>query len=424
MVNRTKTPIIFCVALTIAALLSWTAPSAALGEPSPTGTSASVQPGVASARFQLQVPVLYYHHVLCAPADALDPTLYICPEQFDAQMSYLHDQGWSTITADQLADLMANRQCPPARTFVVSFDDGPEDAYTNAAPILERYGMHGTFFVTSGVEGGAREGRITWDQMTDLVARGHAIGDHTETHLNLKKQTADVLYQQIEGAQQIFAEHLGFRPRTFAYPYGRYNDAAIAQVASSGFELAFTVSGGAKEASDAPYVSKRIQVLASASPAEVLAKVAPFVEGCRPPTPDLSVATVQAGPYKGDNIHSLKGTQQQTVKISGARVGQTYRYWVRLDNDAQSAGSFAVVPSVDGTATMDIRYKINGVDVTGTMASGTYVTSSIEPWGSTTVVVLITPRKPKVAGAFTTVVVRTSSPDSGSVDVVRMTTAF
>ena len=238
MANRSKTPIISLVALTLAALLPWAAPSAALGE---------AQLDAAGSRFQPQVPVLYYHHVLCPPADALDPSLYICPEQFDAQMSYLHDQGWNTITADQLADLMANRQCPAARTFVVSFDDGPVDAYTNAAPILERYGFHGTFFVTSGVEGGAREGRISWDQMADLVARGHAIGNHTETHLNLKKQTPDVIYEQIEGAEQIFAEHLGFRPRTFAYPYGRYNDAAIAQVAASGFELAFTVSGGGKK---------------------------------------------------------------------------------------------------------------------------------------------------------------------------------
>ena len=116
------------------------------------------------------------------------------------------------------------------------------------------------------------------------------------------------------------------------------------------------------------------------------------------------MATVQTGPYKGVNIHSVTATRQQTVTTRGARVGHTYRYWIRLDNDAQSVGSFAVVPTVDGTVTMDVRYKVNGVDVTSTMASGAYVSSRIDPWGSMTVVVLITPRKPKVTGAFTRIV--------------------
>src|SRR5829696_3582429 len=142
-------------------------------------------------------------------------------------MTYLRDHGWRAITVDDVADLMAQRSCPDPRQFVVSLDDGALDAYDTAAPILESLGMHGSFYPTLGNVGGLRTGKFTFDQMRDLVARGQAIGNHTQNHLNLKVQTADVLYEQIEVAQQRFESLLGFRPRTLAYPYGRYNAAVV-----------------------------------------------------------------------------------------------------------------------------------------------------------------------------------------------------
>ena len=169
-------------------------------------------------RFALDVPVLYYHHVLCPSPDTTFPDLYICPDQFAAQMTYMHDQGWQTVTVDDLTDLIAAHQCPDPKTFVVSFDDGAVDQYDNAAPILEGLGMRGTFFVTTGKEDGLRPGKITWDGLRDLVARGHAIGDHSKTHENEKKLDAAGLYDQIEVAQQIFEDQLGFGPAPSPIP--------------------------------------------------------------------------------------------------------------------------------------------------------------------------------------------------------------
>lgn len=377
----------------------------------------------ATTRFQLQVPVLYYHHVLCPPADTTDPSLFICPEQFEAQMSYLHDHGWTTITGDQLADLFTSRECPPANVFVVSFDDSPIDHYTNAAPILEKYGMRGTFFAISGVEGGQRLNKMTWDQMKDLVARGHAIGNHTETHANLKKLTAAGLRDQIEGAQQIFAANLGFRPRTFAYPYGRYNDAAIAQVAASGFELAFTVRGGAKESTDSPFLAKRIHVGRTDSGAQVLSYLAPYSQGCKPATPDLSIATSSTGTFTGDNVYSSTVLKSQTVRRTGVKSGRTYRFWIRLDNDAQQASSFSVAPTIGGTANMKLIFKIGGVEVPSIKA-GTYVSPVLQPWSSMTIVVVVKPHAGTV-GQNTSVVLTTKSvADPARVDVAKIVAAY
>jgi peptidoglycan/xylan/chitin deacetylase (PgdA/CDA1 family) len=340
-------------------------------------------------------------------------------------MSYLHDQGWTTITTDQLADLMANRECPPAKEFVASFDDGPEDGYTHAAPILEHYGMHGTFFVTTGLPDAERPGRMTWDQLRVLISHGHAIGNHTETHLSLNKQPADVIAQQIEGAQEILQQQLGYRPRTFAYPYGRYNDLVLAQVAASGFDLAFTVHAGAKESSDDPFEAHRIEVASNASGADILSLLAPFSQGCRPPTPDLSVALSSSGPFKGNDVYAAAAQRSQSVTRVGVKVGQTYRYWLRIDNDAQQAGQFSIVPAITGTAVMDVRYKITGVDVTSALKSGTYVTPILEPWTSITIVVRVTPLNPRVVGQSMTDTLRAASTtDPARVDVARVVATY
>ncbi len=378
-----------------------------------------------AAKFELRVPVLYYHHILCPPADATIPSLYECPDQFTAQLSYLKDNGWQAITVDQVADLIAARQCPQPKQFVISMDDGAVDGYDNAAPILESLGMRGTFFVTSGLPGGLRPGKIDWDQLRDLVARGHAIGNHTETHLNLKVQPPAVLYDQIEGAQQIFEDELGFRPRTFAYPYGRYNDSVIAQVAASDFELAFTVHAGAKEATDTPFESKRIEVLSTDTGADVLAKIQPFANACRAAAPDISLALASAGPFKGDNIYKPSVARTQTIQRTGVKVGKTYRYWVRLENDEQKAGAFSVTSTVDGTAGMTVRYSVAGTDISAAMAAGTYKSPVVEPWTAITIVVRVTPTHPGSAGASTVVVLRaTSLSDPTRVDVGRIITAY
>jgi len=378
-----------------------------------------------STRFVLDVPVLYYHHVECATPDTTFPDLYICPDQLLAQLTYLHDQGWHTLTADQVADLVANRQCPAPKSFVVSFDDGADDQYVYAAPILESLGMRGTFFATTGKEGGLRPGKITWDGLRDLVARGHAIGNHSKTHANEKKLDAAGLYDEIEGAQQIFEQQLGFRPRTFAYPYGRYNDAAIAQVGASGFELAFTVHASAREATDLPYLSKRIAIFQEDSGPDVLAQLQPFTDGCRPATPDLGAALTNSGPWKGDDIHAPVAWKSQTVQRTGVHVGTTYHYWVRVENEAQQAGSFKLTVVKSGAVTMGVRYFVGGVDRTSAIVGGTYSTPSMDPWSTVLVDVTITPTVKAPAGTATSVsVTAKSAADASRVDVVRLVASF
>ena len=345
-----------------------------------------------SGRFELHVPVVYYHRIMCYPEGAAAPGNYTCPAQFEAQLTYVRDHGWKTITIDQLADLMANRQCPDKRTFVVSIDDGAVDSYTAGAPILESLGMRGTFFVSPGYAGASHY--MSFDQMRDLVARGHAIGNHTYTHVSLPHQPPEVLYQQIEVAQQILDDELGFRPRTFAYPYGRYgktNDDVINAVRDSGFELAFTVVRGAREASDTPLLSRRVRIAPSDTGPQALARLEPFADGCPLPTADLTVGLSKTGPFKGNGIYASTPIKSQTIVRMPVAPNHTYGYWMGLQNDGQFSDAFKLEASVTGPAA-DVHFYASGVDVTGQILAGTYQTGDRPPWSTRLINVRNRPR--------------------------------
>ncbi|MDP8903885.1 MAG: polysaccharide deacetylase family protein [Chloroflexota bacterium] len=229
--------------------------------------------------FTLTVPVLIYHHIRCdAPSWSPNPTIWMCPSKFERQLAHLRTLGWRTITVNRLADLLAARQCPKPRRFVVSIDDSEVNGYRVAAPILERLRMRGSYFVLPGYAG--RTGSLTFRQMRDLVARGHAIGNHSWTHRDLRGLTSSALFKQVEYAQRTLADRLGFRPRTFAYPYATYDSAAIKRVADSGFDLAFTAGPGATLSSDAPLLAPRIFVSRRLSPSDLAAKIERYANPC------------------------------------------------------------------------------------------------------------------------------------------------
>jgi peptidoglycan/xylan/chitin deacetylase (PgdA/CDA1 family) len=232
---------------------------------------------VAAGSFTLRVPVLMYHRITAPAADVALPDLWIPPKLFRRQMQALKNHGWTAITAEQLAVSFAAHERPGPKRFVITIDDGAIDGYTNVRPILGDLRMSATFFVNPGHVG--RSTKMDWDELRELRAEGHDIANHSLSHADLTALSGTKLKAQIEGAERILAKQLGYRPVTFCYPYGFHDAEARAQVKSSGFVLAFTTAYGAREDSSHPYRAPRLRMHPSDSPADVLAKVAPYARG-------------------------------------------------------------------------------------------------------------------------------------------------
>lgn len=206
--------------------------------------AASSRPPVQhSAKLQVSVPVLMYHVMAAGPNN-----LYVAPEEFDAQLTWLTQQGYHAVTLQQLFDHFADDAPIPERPVVITFDDGYDNFYTAALPLLAKHKMVATLFVITGKVG--QPGYITWEQTKAIAQAGMEIGSHTITHPDLRNVEAKGLQSELGDSQRILEERLGIPVRFFAYPGGRYSDQTLAAMSRYYRGAVTTISGVATPCQD------------------------------------------------------------------------------------------------------------------------------------------------------------------------------
>jgi len=206
------------------------------------------------------VPILMYHHLADLPPDAseLRRTWTVAPKNFQAQIEWLAQHGFHTITMEQLVAHLKQRQPLPTKPIVISFDDGWEDGYTVAYPILKKNGFIGTFFIyTNPVD---HKSYVTWAQLQEMAAAGMDIQAHTLTHPHLRDLAPDAALKEIAESKTILEKRLGKPIVALAYPFGEYNQAIIAMLKRAGYESAVTLAAGYRQRPDELFTLHRIRV--------------------------------------------------------------------------------------------------------------------------------------------------------------------
>jgi peptidoglycan/xylan/chitin deacetylase (PgdA/CDA1 family) len=227
-----------------------------------------------ASSFALHVPILEYHRIVpIAVAGNSRGSLVVPPQRFTAQLDALGKAGWHTITLATLAhDLVAHVKTP-AKTFVITIDDGWDDGYTYALPILQQHGFVATYFVIAGRIDHA--GFLTSSHLQVLVAAGDEIGDHTMDHVYLTRQHGAKLTYEIDAAATRIAQVTGYWPVSLAYPYGIENSQTVAAVVACHLQIA--VIEGKHPAITQNWANRfaiaRIHVSSGTTPAQLVAEL-------------------------------------------------------------------------------------------------------------------------------------------------------
>ena len=206
---------------------------------------AQSRPTTQASSDSLRVPILVYHSI--APhhpgQTAEQRLLDVDTAVFREQMSYLVAHKFNVISLEKLVDALDGRATIPEQAVVITFDDGWEDQYKHAFPILRQLGMTATFFVYStaiGVDGAS----MTWEQVRELQAGGMTIGCHSRTHPMLTAAGVN-LHAEVETSREDIERNLGTRPDLFAYPYGEWDARVADAVRAAGYRAARAFPGGA-----------------------------------------------------------------------------------------------------------------------------------------------------------------------------------
>jgi Predicted xylanase/chitin deacetylase len=204
------------------------------------------------------VPILMYHSIDYEKGNELR----VPKEVFREQMSYLKQNGYTTLTLDELYDFFINNKPVPNKSIVITFDDGYKDNFENAYPILKEFGFNATIFVITNTVDNDKN-YLTSEQLKELEANGIDIESHTVNHEQLDKLTYNEQLATLKNSREYIEKVLGKTLKYTAYPFGKWNDNTIKAVKEAGYSMVFTTVGGWANKSQGIYELHRVYVSAN-----------------------------------------------------------------------------------------------------------------------------------------------------------------
>ncbi len=139
-------------------------------------------------------------------------------------MKYLYENNYSIIDLMDIQQCFETKEHLNKKSVVLTFDDGFEDFYVNAYPVLQKYGFSGCVFLPTGYISNKRmifKGRacLIWDEVCELSKNGILFGSHTVNHEQLLyKKREDVRYEIIASKKAI-EDRISKSVVSFSYPY-------------------------------------------------------------------------------------------------------------------------------------------------------------------------------------------------------------
>jgi peptidoglycan/xylan/chitin deacetylase (PgdA/CDA1 family) len=209
------------------------------------------------------LPILSFH----AFDDAPYSMIVVKPTVFMNGIGKLLESGYHSISLMAAADCLRQNRSFPRRSFVVTFDDGYQSVYKQAFPVLQRYSLSATVFLTVGDKAktgaGDRlpplEGRemLSWAEIREMHQWGITFAAHTLTHPDLTRLPADQVKSEICDSKAVIEDVLGVCVTAFAYPYGRL-DLGAREIVERHFACACSNKLGLVRPASDPYALERV----------------------------------------------------------------------------------------------------------------------------------------------------------------------
>lgn len=185
------------------------------------------------------VPVLMYHSIDYEKGNELR----IPKDKFRSHMQYLKDNKYTTLTMNEFYDFIINNKPVPRKSVLITFDDGYEDNYKNAYPVLKEFGFKATvFIITSTVD--KDKTYLNSSQLREMSNNGIDIESHTVRHDDLSTLDYNEQLKTMKDSRNFLMKVLNKRVDYIAYPFGRSNSNTGKAAAVSGYKLAFTTESG------------------------------------------------------------------------------------------------------------------------------------------------------------------------------------
>lgn len=220
----------------------------------------------------LDVPVLFYHHIqpLTIAKERWEDSLSVDPINFERHIQYLKKQGYSFIYLKDLVNALYSRSTL-GKAIVLMADDGYQDNYTYAFPIIKRQEIPFTIAMVTGFSGKISPYTkpdepkeyefMSWSEMKKMEDSGlvHFV-NHSWSHQSLHQNNVKTIEEQITVGQKQLTQAVKKIEPIFIYPYGRYGDPVISILKKINYTAAFSTDKGTKHCLSDMYRLPRLRV--------------------------------------------------------------------------------------------------------------------------------------------------------------------
>ena len=283
--------------------------------------------------------ILQYHHVSTETPRSTSVT----PEEFRIHLQYLKDKKYQVIGLDTLLAQLQQGKEPADNAVAITFDDGYDNIYHQAHPILQDFGFPYTVFLSPALIDRTEGPVMSWQQIKQLQKDGVIIANHSSYHDHLaapnkgeskaqwlKRVKTDILLAQTQLEQQ-----LGIKHKWLAYPYGEFS-VELEQMVK---ELGFIGIGQQSGAVGLNSLMTRLPRYPSSSQYAALKHFTPKLK-----TLALPVTTyLAADPVKGPNPPTLTlqidSSDFKTSQLNCFSNGEPIKVtWLKADTFSAQAG--------------------------------------------------------------------------------------
>ncbi len=219
------------------------------------------------------LPILDFHHIGDAPANAdkITKSYYLTSEQFENNIKALIDNDYRPVFVSEIVDYLSRGVLPDEKIMAITFDDGNEDFYTNAWPILQKYQVKSSMYIMTGV-GGSHY--LNKDQIIELDKSGLIeFGSHTIYHPKLTQISTTEALKELINSRKYLEDLLDKKINVICYPFGLYNQQIEDLARQAGYQAGLTYDQDAWQNPTDLMALKRISVYPELNIIKFLAKL-------------------------------------------------------------------------------------------------------------------------------------------------------
>jgi len=205
------------------------------------------------------IPIIGLHAV----EDDIEIPIELYTSYFDSLCSTLKDFGFETITFIDLLSYLDSGTALPEKPVIITSDDGYQDIYTNAFPILKKYDFKMTVFLITGFIGNSDSDRkvnyfdsdrhvpmrpiLTWPEILEMYEYGCEFQSHSVNHIRLGIASDEEFIYELAQSKRDIESHLGNQVLFFAWPYGNYSPDKLSLIPEVGYRGAVRHAGGIED---------------------------------------------------------------------------------------------------------------------------------------------------------------------------------